>query len=326
MHPEDYFFFEYIIKYRKIMKKSLFVWMTIVLMGAMSVSLTACGSDDDGDGGSGGSGNINPASLVGWAFEKSDEYYGSSNLETTYWTIEFKTENFVMVHMRGNGMDEDGSYRWDHGEIDCMYTVRGNQVTIDYTNDGGTQQLVLKFVKGVPEGWTVSKRGSVPITTAGSDDSSSSATAGSSQMFGYYSNDAWVNNVVMQNIRGLISAGDYNINNWKDFVESYNYGYQIVDGNTINRMYERVEVNVTGREPTGDKWYHPVVYRTEQYSGYSGRQRVTIYVYFYYLADYEATYKYVMNGSTIEVSNGTRLVYNGSKLTDISNNSTYTKR
>jgi hypothetical protein len=302
-------------------------WLHALLFVVAVLPFAACGGDDDSNGG--GSGNINPNSLVGWAFEKYEQWYDSYQAGTIHWTIEFKSANFVVVNKAGTSYDGvDGRNNWDNGKIDCMYRVEGNKVIINYENDWESQQLVLNFVNGVPEGWVESKRGSTPITTGGSSSSGdSSATSGSNQMFGYYCSDSFYEGM-MSNFRDLTAMGDYYINSWKSYQDGsyWGHGYQIVDGSTINLMYECVEVNTTGRAPQPKSGWNPVVYRTEQFFGNAGSQHVTIYVFFYYLADYVETYKYVMNGSTIEVSNGDRLEYKGSYLVDPTRKYTYTKQ
>ena len=305
------------------MKKVLFGWVSMILMGLASVGFTACGSDDDSDGG--GSGNISASSLVGWAFEKSETSVGG-NVEWVNWYIEFKNTNFAIVHMWGHGVDDiDGNYRWDYGEVDCMFKIAGSKVQIEYTNDMGTSTIVLNFVNGVPEGWSVSKRGTNPISYEnGSSSGSSSGSAGTSSMFGYYSSDAFYNGI-NRNIKDMTSMGDYYIDNWK-YLEDYSgYGYQIQDGSTINLMLERVEVNTTGVAPKASKGWTPVVYKNDSYFGRAGSKSVTIYVFFYYLQEPEKTLRYVVNGSTLELSNGTKLTYSGNTL-ELNAANTYTKR
>ncbi|MBR1547272.1 MAG: hypothetical protein IJ637_00895 [Prevotella sp.] len=306
------------------MRKELLSWVSILLMGFACLGFSACGDDGDGDGG--GSSNISPSTLVGWAFQKTEKTYGG-NIETVNWYVEFKTTNFAMVHMYGNGIDEDGTYRWDHGEIDCMYTVSGNKVIIEYTNSNTTEMVELVFKNGVPNGWSVAKQGSMPI--GGQSDSSTgggSSSAGSSSMFGFYSNDSF-DNAVTRQITELKSSGNYEYSWWKEYVESYNAyvtGYQIIDGNTIQKVYQYTEVNTNGREPVGDKWFVPVVYKRETHTGRSGGKSITLYVFYYYVKDSGDVLKYVVNGSTLELSDGTKLVYNGGKLTG--DNISYTKR
>jgi hypothetical protein len=297
------------------MKNRILQWMSVLLMGIAVFGVTACGGDDSND--DGGS-TISAGSLVGWAFEKTEQYASTGNVETAHWYIEFKTTNFVMVHMWGNGYDEDGSYRWDHGEVDCMFTVSGNKVLITYKNDIGEQEIVLTFRGTVPEGWTVAETGS------GASEEGGGGTAGTSDMFGYYSSDSFTKSVANY-INDLTSMGNYNEKSWESIEENlWGYGYQIQNGNTINQMFERVDVNTNGREPKAEKGWTPVVYKTESYSGRAGSKSVTIYVYYYYLAEYEKTWKYVVKGSILELSDGTKMEYSSKKLTQ--GNSSYTKR
>lgn len=298
-------------------KKRFVYLMTIMMAVTLGIGVTSCGGGDDSDGGGGSS--ITANSLVGWAFEMSDKYVGGENIETSYYYIEFKTPNFVMVHNWGNGIDVDGNYRWDHGEVDCMFTVSGNTVKIDYKNSDWSKEIVLVFNGDTPKGWTIAKRGS------GTSEGSGSSTAGTSDMFGYYNCDV-VYNASMRTINQIVSAGDYNVKNWQDFLQyNYGYGYKIIDGNTICRMYENVEVNTTGVAPRASKGWTPIVYKKESYYGRSGKSSVTIYVFFYYLDEPDETYKYVVNGSTLELSNGTKLQYKGNQLVYNESN-TYTKR
>jgi len=298
-------------------KKRFVYLMTIMMAVTLGIGVTSCGGGDDSDGGGGSS--ITANSLVGWAFEMSDKYVGGENIETSYYYIEFKTPNFVMVHNWGNGIDVDGNYRWDHGEVDCMFTVSGNTVKIDYKNSDWSKEIILVFNGDTPKGWTIAKRGS------GTSEGSGSGTAGTSDMFGYYSSDV-LYKVVSNEIKYLTEGGNYNSGTWEKNLEEYNgNGYQIQDGNTINQLFEGIEVNLNGIAPKASKGWTPVVYKKESYTGRYSNKSVTIYVFFYYLTEPENAYKYVVNGSMLELSNGVKLKYSGNKLIYDDYN-TYTKR
>ena len=84
-------------------------------------------------------------------------------------------------------------------------------------------------------------------------------------------------------------------------------------------------MNTTGVAPKASKGWTPVVYKNDSYFGRAGSKSVTIYVFFYYLQEPEKTLKYVVNGSTLELSNGTKLTYSGNTL-ELNAANTYTKR
>jgi hypothetical protein len=132
--------------------------------------------------------------------------------------------------------------------------------------------------------------------------------------------------VVSNEIKYLTEGGNYNSGTWEKNLEEYNgNGYQIQDGNTINQLFEGIEVNLNGIAPKASKGWTPVVYKKESYTGRYSNKSVTIYVFFYYLTEPENAYKYVVNGSMLELSNGVKLKYSGNKLIYDDYN-TYTKR
>lgn len=110
------------------MKQKLFHGILAMMMLCVAMTLTACGGDDD-DGGGGNSGVVDIEALVGRSFHKQETTYGG-NVETKHTTIYFKNAYFAVVHIWGNGDDADGHYHWDHGEIDCTFTISGNKITI----------------------------------------------------------------------------------------------------------------------------------------------------------------------------------------------------
>ena len=120
------------------MKKSIFSWMTIMLMAFVCVGFVACGSDDDDDDKGGGSsgGGSSAISLVGKNFYKSvTEVNGDGEKSVDRVYIKFKTSSSLTLQCSGYWelIYNDGSKdkeTYDTGEMSGTYTISGNKVKI----------------------------------------------------------------------------------------------------------------------------------------------------------------------------------------------------
>ena len=276
--------------------KKIFMMMSALLTAVvLSVGLTACGDDGDDDDG-GGSGGINVKALVGSSWYKSETYAGGENVETKKYSLSFKTEYFATVQISGNGDDADGHYRWDYGEKDCPFTISGNVMTIEYKGNNDFQEtLKVTFKNNKPVGWT----GGGGNADASDDGDDTPTTAGTAAMFGYYFPEAFRNSAQSYLDMGYVDNLD----------ETHIKGWHVVDGSQI----EWVEMGMAGKDPT--KMYNCTVI------GKDTKGRATVYYFAFLYAQEE--YRYVMKGSTIQLSNGQSLEYKNGQI--VESNSVYIK-
>ena len=279
--------------------KKLLNWMAVGLMLFVCYSIVACSKGGDDDGGGSGSGSLDVNALIGKTFYTEDLSYITSG--NSYCEIEFKSVYFASVHMWGRDYDEyssSGTSRWDYGWIDCMFDVKDNTMTIHYKNDDYSRDIVLVFKDNKPTGWQLtSDKGH-----SGSSTDYGEAKPGTADMFGFYVDKSYT--FFKESVESMIQIGDTRKSSLEKLCnEWWGVGWLIVDGNTISRNSTGIMLTQPG---TGRKTYH-----TE--SVYLGTTRYTIYYYYDVVA--EDTYKYVMNGSNVMVSNGEILTYSSKKLT-----------
>lgn len=283
------------------MKNLGFKLCTILLMALFNVALMSCGGDDDGD--SGGSGSLDVNALIGKTFYIEDLSYITDG--NSYCEIEFKTAYFVSVHMWGRDYDEfsdTGISRWDYGWIDCMFDVKGNTMIIHYTNDTFSNDIELKFKDNKPVGWQLSN----DKGNSGSSVDYGEAKSGTADMFGFYVDKSYT--FFMENVETIKKMGDTRKSTLEKLCSDWwGTGWLIVDGNTISRNSTAISLT----QPSAGGKMPAKVYHTEKV--YLGTASYT--VYFYYYVDADETYKYVMNGSNVMVSNGEVLTYSKNQLT-----------
>ena len=271
------------------MKKYFLSWMSIMMMALVCVGFSACGGDGDDDDG-GGSGDINVKALVGSSWYKSETYAGGENVETKKYSLSFKTEYFATVQVSGNGDDADGHYRWDYGEKDCPFTISGNVMTIEYKGDHDYQEtLKVTFKNNKPVGWT----GGGGNSSATSDGNDTPTSAGTAAMFGYYFPQQVKDYGKQYADKGLPESVD---------IEGTR-GWRIVDGSSIHV----VEVGAMGSDPTQKGYNCTILAKDNTPNG-----RGAVYYYSFLYAKEE--YRYVMKGSTIQLSNGKSLEYSNGML------------
>lgn len=279
------------------------IWLMVM---CASLGMASCGGDDDDNDGGGGSGAIDVQALVGRSFKWTQETYGG-NIETKYYEIAFYNTRFVNVRCWGNGIDADGTYRWDYGASDCDFSVSGNTMTIHYVGTHSfSETLELTFKNNKPVGWEEG----AGVTPSGNINGESAS--GTSEMFGYYSSDAF-----RAYVKSRAEACGNNVADWNNLINNnINTAFRIVDGSTIWLVYERVHF----REWDA-KGY---VYQTETYR----RSSLTYTLYYYIDQTPFETYRYVMNGSKLVISGSSiQLEYKNGKLYYGSDGSvTYTKK
>lgn len=285
------------------MKKILSDLSVFMLAVVLCVGMSACGGgDDDGaGGGDGGSQAINVAALVGKTFYKTETYTGGENVETKKYSLTFKTQYFATVSISGNGVDDDGTYRWDYGEKDCPFSISGNEMTIEYKGDKDYQEtLRLVFRNNRPEGWSGGDGGSTVVTPGDTEP----ATAGTAQMIGYYFPDG-IYQVAKNEGQRLYQAE--NTKDWTSYIDYNDLGYRIVDASTIHV----VEMGALGADPT-KKGYNAVVLASDNYT----LQRKSYGVYYYAFDFAKEELRYVVKGTTLQLSNGKTITYSNGKLTE----------
>ena len=280
------------------MKKNIYFLLMALLVTMMSIGLSSCSKDDDdGGGGSGGSGSLDVNTLVGKTFYAEDMSYRDTG--NSYCEIKFKTPYFVSVHKWGRNLDEyskTGYSRWDYGWIDCMFDVKGNAITIHYTNYSFTEEIMLTFKNNVPVGYKLSDdEGNSGLNVDYGD-----AKSGTSDMFGFYVDKSY--STFMRDLKYI-----YFENLAAECDRWFGTGWLIIDGNTIGYTDSYVSLRQPSTNDTSVKTYH-----TENL--YLGKKNYTLY--FCYYVDPNNTYKYVVNGSNIMVSNGDVLTYSKNQLTD----------
>lgn len=269
----------------------------LLLIAVFNAGLVSCGGDDDGGGS--GSGSLDVNALIGKTFYTEDLSYITSG--NSYCEIEFKSVYFASVHMWGRDYDEyssSGTSRWDYGWIDCMFDVKDNTMTIHYKNDDYSKDIVLVFKDNKPTGWQLtSDKGN-----SGSTTDYGEAKPGTADMFGFYVDKSYT--FFKENVETMIQFGDTRKSSLEKLCnEWWGTGWLIVDGSTISRNSTGISLT----QPAADN----KVYHTERL--FFGTTSYTIFYYYYVNAD--ETYKYVMNGSNVMVSNGEVLTYGNKKLT-----------
>ena len=271
----------------------------------MSVSLAACGGDDEE--GSTSSKTISRKALAGQTYYKSEQTGGSENIETKKWMVAFKSENFASVQVYGSGYDDDGRYSWDYGVKDCTYSVNGNKVTIPYAGDNDYRETIeMVFTETGPIGWS----GSTANVFADDDSSSNNQSGGyadHSYLIGYYAPDNFVD-YMKQRAKTKEANGD---TNWSSMEEEA-MGFRIVDGSTIQQLY----VHTSTTKPGSSSYLFHIGNYTVSHQFFT--------LYFYFESYVIQEYKYALNGSAIELSSSNmNLEYKGGKLFDGQN--TYSK-
>jgi hypothetical protein len=279
--------------------KRFFKFTERLLMAAMlcvSVFMTSCESNSSSSGSSDSDGGVlDVKTLLGRSFRMQKDHYGS-NIETTYYQIAFKNTYFVNVHIWGNGIDEDGTYRWDNGTVDCNYTLSGNTMTINFegTNDH-KETITIQFRNGMPVGWQESEKVAIDA-----DAGSGEAKGGTSDMFGYYSSDYFRKYIDDE----LVFVGK-DLGRLNDLTGYVGNGYRIVDASTIWFIYERFHY----REWSITNGY---IYQRKTWRDSYGNTATLCY---YLDTEPYEVHKYYMVGSTLVV-NGTdlKLEYSNGKL------------
>ena len=301
------------------MEKRHIFWsiLSIMMVAMLSIGLSSCSKDDDdsdSDDGSGAavetSGSLNVNALLGKTFYAED--LSNNETENSYCEIKFKIPYFVSVHKWGLTYDKYNKSkvsRWDYGWIDCIFEVKGNTMTIHYTNDTFTNDIVLNFKNNVPIGYQLS----VNEPYKGTSVYYGEAKPGTADMFGFYVDNSYSS--FMKHVEEMCSPTTlYSSKSFEDYCtyEGQGTGWLIVDGNTISHHNCRVSLS----QPTKDAQKPVKVYHKETVN-FSKRNKT---LYFYYFEDTNDTYKYVMNGSNVMISNGEVMTYNKDQLTEKSGN------
>ena len=283
-----------------------------MMVAMLSIGLSSCSKDDDdsdSDDGSGAavetSGSLNVNALLGKTFYAED--LSNNETENSYCEIKFKIPYFVSVHKWGLTYDKYNKSkvsRWDYGWIDCIFEVKGNTMTIHYTNDTFTNDIVLNFKNNVPLGYQLS----VNEPYKGTSIYYGEAKPGTADMFGFYVDNSYT--FFMKYIKDNFKSSTLAvIEEFKKYCtyEGIGTGWLIEDSNTISHHDCRVSL----KDPTKNAQKPVKVYHTESFylSGINS-------LYFYYFVDTNVTYKYVMSGSNIMISNGEVLGYNKDQLTE----------
>ena len=275
--------------------------------------ILSCSSDSDDDG-NGGKSTVDMSGLIGKTFSKTEE---SVDSRKTY-EVGFLSPYFATVHKHGRDLDPDydkGTIwnNWDQGETSCLYTTSGNTVSVQYDNPilGEPEYIVMTISGNKPEGWEFAGQVSGKTSFETFD-----AKPGTSNMFGYYSSDVF-RKIVSTAAKEKVSFGDKNKSSWEDLESYWSMTYHIVDGNTIHWVQEGVRL----KEPRD-----AYVYQTETYTVESLGRSATYTLYYYFdTSYYEEAYKYVMNGSSIVISDGSAVQYQDGKLI-WSNGYSFTKK
>ena len=262
--------------------------------------------------------SINIMKLLGYTYYMhEDDFEYPRNYSVT-----FKNIVFASFSINGRDLTDEGWETWDLGSFDCIYKVVGNKLIIYYDNFKGVQrEYVMNFKNGEPEGWSRSDKNiyddydDIPSMM---DEYKSmypeiygflNAQEGDPSIYGFYLSNG-IENILGTNFRSMVACGDTNEEGWNECVKSENellyrgsIGYLITDGNTIHSVYggaTRQSGKANGK-----------VFMTKSY--HVGNKTYTIY--YYYITDYYAkSYKYVMNGEKLWMSNGNMYVLRGGKM------------
>lgn len=115
------------------MKSKKLFYCTLLLFAGVLIGLASCSSDHDNDDPDSGT-PVDISALIGRSFHKIVTSVGEDMVETKHISIYFKSEYFATVSIWGYDLDMDGKQRWNHGDIDCTYTVNGNIIHIPVYN------------------------------------------------------------------------------------------------------------------------------------------------------------------------------------------------
>lgn len=283
--------------------KKVFTFLTMLLIVFFSSNMmTSCGSDDD-DGGSGGNA-VDVSRLIGKQYwMQKDEITNVCNYE-----VGFLSPYFCFVHKSGRDLDSDGWDRWDLGEKELLYHVSGNKIIIPYDNDGFESEIIMTIVDGRPEGWDLTG----PVESRRVSTEQFDAKPGTPDMFGYYSQDN-IRKFAEQEANEKVAHGVTAKKRWEEgfFPNPQGGSLRIVDSNTIDRVDEVVDI-------TGPSKKEPAyVYLTQQYNPKSNTGSATYTLYYYFRTDYYVSrHKYVMDGDTLVMSNGRKLIYQNGTLVE----------
>lgn len=281
------------------MKKTIWMFLAMLMVTVFSSGIVSCGGDDDEENGGSSSATINVNALIGASFFMTDEYKGGSeNIERTRREITFLSQNTVQVQVSGFGYDTDGRYSWDYGQKVCTFTVNGNKMTIPYNGDNNYHETIeLTFSNNLPVGWTYLGGGNL-------DNNGSEASNGEGVvLIGYYMDKGLMNSAKSQ-AEQQVEMGN---TDWSYFNNMFSggWGIRIVNGTTLYYVTNGVMVTDPSRTMNGVE-----VLKTEDY--YIGNSKRTLY--YYMMRDAKREHTYTLQGRTFVLDNGTKLTYNDGLL------------